>query len=53
VVMQLAQEFGAYVIGTGRAVDRRATLKFGANEFLDLDHEDLCRFCLAALGYRG
>ena len=53
VVTQLAREFGAYVIGTGRAVDRRATLKFGANEFLDLDHEDLCRFCLAALGYRG
>src|ERR1051325_6508473 len=38
---QLALEFGAYVIGTGRAGDRRAALDFGANEFLDLDHEDL------------
>src|SRR5437867_8436195 len=41
VVTQLAMEFGAYVIGTGRAVDRQAVLDFGANEFLDLDHEDL------------
>jgi NADPH:quinone reductase-like Zn-dependent oxidoreductase len=41
VVTQLAREFGAYVIGTGRAADRRAALDFGANEFLDLDHEDL------------
>jgi NADPH:quinone reductase-like Zn-dependent oxidoreductase len=41
VVTQLAREFGAYVIGTGRAVDRQAALDFGANEFLDLDHEDL------------
>src|SRR5206468_9879745 len=41
VVTQLAREFGAYVIGTGQAVDRQAALDFGANEFLDLDHEDL------------
>jgi NADPH:quinone reductase-like Zn-dependent oxidoreductase len=41
VVTQLAREFGAYVIGTGRAADRQAALDFGANEFLDLDHEDL------------
>ena len=40
-VTQLAREFGAYVIGTGRAADRQAALDFGANEFLDLDHEDL------------
>src|SRR5574340_207924 len=40
VVTQLAREFGAYVIGTGRAADRQAALDFGANEFLDLDHED-------------
>src|SRR5688500_12406602 len=40
VVTQLAREFGAYVIGTGRAADRQAALD-GANEFLDLDHEDL------------
>src|SRR5690242_5101196 len=41
VVTQLAAEFGAYVIGTGRAADRQAALDFGANEFLDLDEEDL------------
>jgi NADPH:quinone reductase-like Zn-dependent oxidoreductase len=41
VVTQLAREFGAYVIGTGRAADRQAALDFGANEFLDLDHENL------------
>src|SRR5256885_6528488 len=41
VVTQLAREFGAYVIGTGRAADRQAALDFGANEVLDLDHEDL------------
>jgi NADPH:quinone reductase-like Zn-dependent oxidoreductase len=41
VVTQLAREFGAYVIGTGRPADRQAALDFGANEFLDLDHEDL------------
>jgi hypothetical protein len=29
------------VIGTGRAADRQAALDFGANEFLDLDHDDL------------
>ncbi|KIA64225.1 NADP-dependent oxidoreductase [Nocardia vulneris] len=41
VVTQLAREFGAYVIGTGRAADRQAALDFGANEFLDLDGEQL------------
>lgn len=41
VVTQLAREFGAYVIGTGRAADRQAALDFGANEFLDLATEDL------------
>jgi len=41
VVTQLAREFGAYVIGTGRAADRQVALDFGANEFLDLDDEDL------------
>lgn len=41
VVTQPAREFGAYVIGTGRAADRQAALGFGANEFLDLDHDDL------------
>jgi len=41
VVTQLAREFGAYVIGTGRAADRQAALDFGANEFLNLDDDDL------------
>jgi NADPH:quinone reductase-like Zn-dependent oxidoreductase len=36
IVTQLAREFGAYVIGTGRTADREAALDFGANEFLDL-----------------
>ena len=40
-VTQLARESGAYVIGTGRAADRQAALDFGANEFLNLDEEDL------------
>jgi hypothetical protein len=31
---QLAREFGAYVIGTGRAADRRKALDFGAAEFV-------------------
>ncbi len=41
MVTQLAREFGAYVIGTGRAADRKAALDFGANEFIDLDNEAL------------
>jgi len=41
MVTQLAREFGAYVIGTGRAADRQAALDFGANEFVDLDNEKL------------
>jgi NADPH:quinone reductase-like Zn-dependent oxidoreductase len=41
MVTQLASEFGAYVIGTGRAADRQAALDFGANEFVDLDNEAL------------
>jgi NADPH:quinone reductase-like Zn-dependent oxidoreductase len=41
MVVQLAREFGAYVIGTGRAADRQAALGFGANAFVDLDHEAL------------
>jgi NADPH:quinone reductase-like Zn-dependent oxidoreductase len=40
-VTQLAREFGAYVIGTGRAKNRQAALDFGANEFLDLDSGSL------------
>ncbi|GAA4612864.1 NADP-dependent oxidoreductase [Actinoallomurus liliacearum] len=41
MVTQLAHEFGAYVIGTGRAADRQKTLDFGAREFIDLENEAL------------
>ena len=40
-VMQLAREFGAYVIGTGRAADRQTALDFGALEFVDLENDAL------------
>src|SRR5689334_14560540 len=41
MVTQLAREFGAYVIGTGRAADRQKVLDFGAKEFVDLEHDTL------------
>ena len=41
MVSQLAREFGAYVIGTGRAADRQPALDFGAHEFVDLDSDTL------------
>src|SRR4051812_15902552 len=41
MVAQLAREFGAFVIGTGRAADRQKALDFGANAFVDLDNEAL------------
>ncbi|OEU90369.1 NADPH:quinone reductase [Streptomyces abyssalis] len=41
MVTQLAAEFGAYVIGTGRAGDRQKTLDFGAQEFADLENDAL------------
>src|SRR4051795_12943260 len=41
MVTQLAREFGAYVIGTGRAAGRQAALDFGAMEFVDLDNDAL------------
>jgi NADPH:quinone reductase-like Zn-dependent oxidoreductase len=41
IVVQLAREFGAYVIGTGRTADRQAALDFGANEFVDLGNDRL------------
>ncbi|MFL5634188.1 MAG: NADP-dependent oxidoreductase [Gemmatimonadaceae bacterium] len=41
IVTQLAREFGAYVIGTGRAAGRQAALDFGAKEFVDLDKDTL------------
>jgi NADPH:quinone reductase-like Zn-dependent oxidoreductase len=41
MVTQLAREFGAYVIGTGRAADRQKALEFGAQEFIDLENDTL------------
>jgi NADPH:quinone reductase-like Zn-dependent oxidoreductase len=41
MVTQLAHEFGAYVIGTGRARDRQKALDLGASAFVDLDNERL------------
>ncbi|MBM7494392.1 NADPH:quinone reductase-like Zn-dependent oxidoreductase [Micromonospora luteifusca] len=41
MVTQLAREFGAYVIGTGRTADRQAALDFGAQEFVDLGNDTL------------
>src|SRR5512146_1930921 len=38
---QLAREAGAYVIGTGRAAGRQTALDFGAQEFVDLEHDAL------------
>jgi len=41
MVSQLAREAGAYVIGTGRAADREKALDFGAQEFVDLEKDEL------------
>jgi NADPH:quinone reductase-like Zn-dependent oxidoreductase len=41
MVTQLAREFGAYVVGTGRAGDRQKVLDFGAQEFVDLENDVL------------
>ncbi|MDX8514480.1 NADP-dependent oxidoreductase [Mesorhizobium captivum] len=41
MVVQLAREAGAYVVGTGRTADRQAVLDFGAQEFVDLDNDPL------------
>jgi NADPH:quinone reductase-like Zn-dependent oxidoreductase len=41
MVTQLAREFGAYVIGAGRAADRNKALDFGAQEFVDLENDTL------------
>ncbi|WGD51475.1 NADP-dependent oxidoreductase [Bradyrhizobium sp. CB1650] len=41
MVTQLAREAGAYVIGTGRAADRQKALDFGAQEFVNLENDDL------------
>jgi NADPH:quinone reductase-like Zn-dependent oxidoreductase len=41
MVTQLANEAGAYVIGTGRSADRQTALDFGAQEFVDLEGDIL------------
>jgi NADPH:quinone reductase-like Zn-dependent oxidoreductase len=41
IAAQLAREFGAYVIGTGRSADRQKALDFGAHEFVDLGKDVL------------
>jgi NADPH:quinone reductase-like Zn-dependent oxidoreductase len=41
MVTQLAREFGAYVIGTGRAAHRQKALDFGAQEFVPLEYDAL------------
>jgi NADPH:quinone reductase-like Zn-dependent oxidoreductase len=41
MVTQLAREFGAYAIATGRAADRQKALDFGAQEFVDLESDVL------------
>ncbi|CCE05185.1 Alcohol dehydrogenase GroES-like protein [Bradyrhizobium sp. STM 3843] len=38
MVTQLAREFGAHVIGSGRAADRQTVLDLGAKAFVDLDN---------------
>jgi NADPH:quinone reductase-like Zn-dependent oxidoreductase len=41
MVTQLAREAGGYVVGTGRAGDRQAALELGAQEFVDLENDEL------------
>jgi NADPH:quinone reductase-like Zn-dependent oxidoreductase len=41
MVIQLAREAGAHVIGTGRTADRQKALDFGAHEFVDLENDAL------------
>jgi NADPH:quinone reductase-like Zn-dependent oxidoreductase len=38
---QLARDAGAYAIGTGRAAGRQKALDFGAQEFVDLENDEL------------
>ena len=38
---QLARDAGAYIIGTGRAAHRQTALDFGAQEFVDLENDNL------------
>src|SRR6476620_7804602 len=41
MVTQLAREYGAYVIGTGRAAHRQTALDFGVQEYVDLENDAL------------
>lgn len=41
MVVQLAREAGAHVIGTGRAADRQTAIEFGAQAFIDLEGDML------------
>jgi NADPH:quinone reductase-like Zn-dependent oxidoreductase len=41
IVVQLAGEVGAAVIGTGRAADRDTALTLGVDSFLDLQNDKL------------
>lgn len=41
IAVQLASEAGAFVIGTGRAADRKTALGLGAHAFLDLQADKL------------
>jgi NADPH:quinone reductase-like Zn-dependent oxidoreductase len=41
MVTQLAREFGAWVIGTGRGAHRQMALDFGSQEFVDLENDAL------------
>ena len=41
IAVQLAHELGARVIGTGRAKDRDAVIELGADEFVDLQSDQL------------
>jgi NADPH:quinone reductase-like Zn-dependent oxidoreductase len=52
MVIQLAREAGAYVIGTGRAADRQKALDFGANEFVDLENDALEDIAESRFGVR-
>jgi len=41
MAIQLAREYGAHVIGTGRSFHRQTALDFGAHEFVDLQNDTL------------
>jgi NADPH:quinone reductase-like Zn-dependent oxidoreductase len=41
VVVQLARQAGAHVIGTGRTADRQSAMELGAHDFLDLGSDTI------------